>query len=156
MQRIGSAEVQQWIKYGKCISERLFYCVTKLILAQDDSNHLQLEQEELNILTGLKPHTLIFHFLKSQFNSTSLLSFFFFFLPNALFAITSPLNPNAENPPRCLKLVTIGCWGWNEVHFHCWEQSPPELLARLTQSNLNILPTVCAGLKCKCLLSTVT
>lgn len=90
--------MQQWIKYGKRISERLFYCVTKLILAQDDSNHLQLEQEELNILTGLKPHTLIFHFLKSQFNSTSLLSLLFFFFPNALFAITSPLNASAEKP----------------------------------------------------------
>lgn len=98
MQRIGSAKVQQWIKYGKCISERLFYCVTKLILAQDDSNHLQLEQEELNILTGLKPHTLIFHFLKSQFNSTSLLPFFPL---NALLAIISPLNPSAGNPPLC-------------------------------------------------------
>lgn len=72
----------------------LFYCVTKLILAQDDSNHLQLEQEELNILTALKPHTLIFHFLKSQFNSTSLLPF-----SNALLAIISLLNPSTENPP---------------------------------------------------------
>lgn len=120
--------MQQWIKYGKCISERLFYCVTKLILAQDDSNHLQLEQEELNILTGLKPHTLIFHFLKSQFNSTSLLSFFF--LPNALFAITSPLNPSAENPPPLF-----------EARNH--------RLLRLKRSALSLLGTVTSRTPCK-------
>lgn len=38
------------------------YSVTKLILAQDDSNHLQLQEEELNVLTSLKPHPLIVPF----------------------------------------------------------------------------------------------
>lgn len=123
MQRIGSAEVQQWIKYGKRISERLFYCVTKLILAQDDSNHLQLEQEELNILTGLKPHTLIFHFLKSQFNSTSLFLFFFFLM------LSLPLSLHqiqVLETPHCVTLSTRGCSGWNEVH-GSYSQSCSEL-----------------------------